>query len=292
MISLEILSKMKNLYYTFLLLLLPALCLGNILSIEDSLEAEIDSNLYSLRHDIRIFSLADVIGRTIIPAEYEEGYTGPMPLTPGEKTVTISASRIAFSGMEDFPGMESFNVLSKTKAKHGFNFELMSKAGKTARLKIVLDPGKYLMLLYFNSEEFGEHTFFTGNKSKERLQMEGENFTYVDYKKIEAYSDLVGDTLKPYAWYDVGKDPFLLSYLSPEDSILFAFDEGTLTTNEEVREIKKIKQGEPGKVRVSAPVEIYELSFRKGADVLRLHINKRREVAAIEYKWTAYILIP
>ncbi len=258
----------------------------------DSLDAEIDSNLYSLRHDIRIFSLADVLGRTIIPAEYEEGYTGPMPLAPGEKTVTITPSRVAFSGMEDFEGMESFNVLSKTRAKHGFNFDLMSKAGKTATLKVVLDPGKYLMLLYFNSKEFGEHTYFLASKSKERLKMEGENFTYVDFKKIESFADLDSVSLKPYASYDVGKDRFVISHLSPEDSIHFSFSEGLLTTHEGERAIKKVKDGEPGKLRMPEIADIYELSFRTGADVLRLHINKRREVAAIEYKWVAYLLIP
>ncbi len=245
--------------------------------------------VYTMMQDIRISNVQDIGGRLIVPEKYERGYSGPMEIDPGEMVIRINAFDVNFWGMEE---LSYFTILSTTRSKVGYVMELMSARGHRARMKAVLDENKFLRLLYFNSETYGEHTFFLASKTSKQLRTEAASFSSVDFKRIKNIEDLFGETVRPYAYFNQGEDPALPNFLSPKDSILFTFDNDTLISKEHVREVKKIKPTRKPTINRPGVTEVYQFVFKKGGDPLLLYLDRRGQIALIEYERRFYLLRP
>ncbi len=244
---------------------------------------------YTMKQDVRIWSVQDIGGRLIVPEKYERGYSGPMEIDPGDMVIRLNSYEVNFWGIEE---LNYFTILSTTKSKVGYVMELMNPRGQTAKMKAVLDEDNYLSLLYFNSKNFGEHTFFLASKNSKQLRAEAAAFTGADFKKIKKAEDLFNEDIRPYAFFNAGEDPAQPNFLSAKDSVSFSFSNDTLITNQHIRQVKKVKTAKSGSIDKPGIQQIYQFVFKKGGDPLLVYVDRYGRLALLEYERQYYMLRP
>lgn len=282
-----------KLNFTFLTLLLlcvfasvPAICQPIVADAEEEEQKELR---YSFVSENRYETIHELDDQHFVPSKYQLGQKEILPIEAGEMTLSIFTGMVVIRGVE---GLATFHITHKEKDRVGYIYELMSKEGKTARFKVVLDQEDYINLLYFYSKALGEHTFFLAEKEDQTLAAEKKFFTPKSKIFVRSYGNLVDKDFKPYM---IVKDMTMNNTperIMMESPLSIDFKEYTCNTPQGSFSIKEAKTYEYRTGEFPSVRSRIELFVKEKPKRIYIYLSFKQEIECIEIGDTRYFLMP
>lgn len=256
---------------------------------ENSAEEAKPEMRYSFVSENRYKTIHELDDQHFIPAKYQLGQKEIKPIEAGEMVVSIFTGMVIIQGIED---LGTFHITQKKKDKVGYIYELMSKDGKTARFKVVVDQDNYINLLYFYSRALGEHTFFLAEKEDQALAAEKKFFTPKSKIFVRSYGNLVDRDVKPYS---IVKDITVFNSqerITMENPMTIEFKEYTCNTPQGSFSIKEAKTFEYRTGEFPSVRSRIELFVKEKPKRIYIYLSFKQEIECIEIGETRYFLMP
>ncbi len=244
---------------------------------------------YSFISENRYETIHELDNQHFIPEKYQLGQKEIVPIEAGEMVISILNGMIVIRGVE---GLATFHITQKTKERVGYVYELMSKEGKVARFKVVLNQDEYITLLYFYSRALGEHTFFLAEKEDGAIAAEQRFFTPKSQIFVRFYANLLEKEIKPYSVVkdmEVSNQPERVLVESP---LSLSFNEYTCNTPQGSFSIKEAKTYEYRSREFPSVRSRIELFVKEKPKRVYIYLSFKQEIECIEIGNTRYFLMP
>ncbi|MFK7907721.1 MAG: hypothetical protein AB8B69_21460 [Chitinophagales bacterium] len=244
---------------------------------------------YSFVSENRYKTIHELDDQYFFPAKYQLGQKEIVPIDAGQMMVSIQTGMIIIRGVEN---LGTFHITQKEKERVGYVYELMNKAGQTARFKVVLDQDSYINLLYFYSRALGEHTFFLAEKEDQALAAEQNFFTPKSKFFVRHYGNLLKKEVKPFS---VIKDLTLSEIeerVAMESPMTISFTEFNCSTPQGTFSIKEAKTYEYRSAEFPSVRSRIELFVKEKPKRVFIYLSFKQEIECIEIGDTRYFLMP
>ena len=282
-------SLFKNLLIAILLIALPAFLTAQ----ED---AEEETVKYTFTTDKQFNILSEVNGYTFVPNEIAEGEWEPDRIREGEVQIYISDRSIFFKGVDEYTKL---GITSKQKFKMGYEYNWMDDKdpGINGVLRLIVDDKNFAQLIYVNSRQKPEYTFFLPVPNMNIFEKEKEYFSTKSTTKVRGYQALIGKKVLPYRMkedvrnsdaevkIDMEADPISITFY--EDRIEYKTE--SLDKNYTIKKAKTFEYQHPGMPNVGF---LLEITLKEINEPIRMYINTMNEIELMEVKYTQYTLFP
>ncbi len=282
--------KLKFTYLIFFIVFVsvstPSLCQPVVAESDGETQQELR---YSFVSENRFKTIHELDDQHFFPAKYQLGQKEIVPIEAGEMMVSILTGMVVIRGIEN---LGTFHITQKEKDRVGYVYELMSKEGKTARFKVVIDQENYINLLYFYSKTLGEHTFFLAEKEDQTLAAEKKFFTPKSKIFVRSYGNLVDKEVKPYT---IVKDLTIANNqerVMMESPLSIDFKEYTCSTPQGTFNIKEAKTYEYRTGEFPSVRSRIELFVKEKPKRIYIYLSFKQEIECIEIGDTRYFLMP
>ncbi len=266
------------------LLFFLLLCLSTNLFAQDELA-------YSYITDKRYRVVHELDGEVFVPAGYQEALADPDPVSAGEILVKFFKNKVVINGLESITD-DFFIVNRYPDRKVGFVYELMDSRNKTAKLKVVMDEQNYVMLLYFNSKKWGEHTFYLAEKTANDVAEDKKYYTSNGQYFVRSFSNLLDKKIVPYQVVKDHTASVNKELIEKDAKIFFEFKEKEVKTKWGNYTLKNAKTAEFKLKDDSTVKSRIAIDLKGKLKQMYIYLNYKKEIAFIEVGKQRFYLMP
>jgi len=239
--------------------------------------------------DKRFKVIHDLEGEIFNPAVYQTEQQLPLELSPGQMQIILGRQKVTIDGLQ---GLKELTITSKYPDRVGYIYELMDKDGKIARLKMVTNQDKYIDVIYFYSQEMGEHAFLMAEKTDEEVAADKSFYTPQDMYFVRSYRNLLDKEFKPYSMVeDASIDP-TPTPIERSQNFSIKFEEEQISSPKGTFRLKKAQTFTYALEDFPSVRSMIDATVKGKPNHIYIFLNFKQQVEFIEIDNTRYFLMP